>query len=58
MENEVEFHQYHTIMEFERADGKTVKGCTCQVWPDEVEIEDGEISHLADRTKDCPFRLP
>jgi len=48
--------QHHGIVQVRRQDGEYVHGCTCQVAADEVDIVEGEISHLADKDADCPHR--
>lgn len=58
MTDTVEVKQQHTIARFVRQDGEIVEGCVCQVWPDEVTIEEGEISHLADKDPEtCPHTV-
>lgn len=47
--------QHHGIVQVIRQDGEYVHGCTCQVADDEVEIVDGEISHLAEKDRGCPI---
>jgi hypothetical protein len=48
--------QHHGIVKVKRQDGEFVTGCTCQVADESVDIEEGEISHLAEKDNDCPHR--
>jgi hypothetical protein len=48
--------QHHGIVQVKRQDGEVVHGCMCQVADESVDIEEGEISHLAEKDKDCPHR--
>ena len=51
-------HQTHSIYHFYNQDGEQVSGCVCQVWPDEVDITNGKISHLEPKNEDCPYTSP
>ena len=48
--------QHHGIVQVKRQDGEFVTGCTCQVADESVDIEEGEINHLAEKDEGCPHR--
>jgi len=56
MSETVPIWQRHDIVRIKRQDGELVEGCVCQVADNSVDIEEGEISHLADKDDDCPHQ--